>query len=44
LIFSKLQCGHFPEPQAVVDQISAIAGGAKPEMVTEYEKSSCTLL
>ncbi|THD19143.1 hypothetical protein D915_010084 [Fasciola hepatica] len=44
LIFSKLHCGRFPEPMAVVNQISAIASGQKPETVTEYEESSCVLL
>ncbi|KAA0190456.1 hypothetical protein FBUS_06894, partial [Fasciolopsis buskii] len=44
LIFSKLQCGKFPESDAVVRQISAISCGQNPETVTEYEKSSCTVL
>ncbi|KAG5453983.1 hypothetical protein CSKR_102106 [Clonorchis sinensis] len=45
LIFSKLQCGRFPEQSAIVAQIASISEGRRPEMVTAYEApSSCSIL
>lgn len=44
LIFSKLKKGGFPEIEAVVKSIQAVAHDQSPEIVEECEKENCAIL
>lgn len=43
LIYSKRQTGTFPDANAVVKEITAVAGGKTPEKVTRNE-NPCAIL